>query len=218
MKQIEVQQLTNNAVKLSLTRLYDYFENYFWPTTRSKNTGAWNRINEANLVLQLARCLSDRKFMCFPEAPYRDVRGKSSRIDLLCMNLVEKTLIGVEAKGDLAFVTPKDLLSDYNRLTNITINNEFDNYYNSLPNKWRFVLGIQLCYCWGEDLANWWCNCSSQNCLPPRRKGEAWSILSNILESSLYRGKQLLADWSDDFGKPYETFWGLYVIYPCAAK
>lgn len=212
-------ELVHGAVTKALEDLADAFQNHYWPVVRTEDNSDSNRINEANLTFYLAKSLTERYFWCFFEVPYRDGNNKVKRLDLLAINDEISTVVVAEIKGDIVYVSPNDLVVDYDRMINFLPSN---NYYldNYNVKAWSTKIAVQLCFAWGDkddsrNLTQWWMS-PSDKIAPPNRQLKHWSLIGKILTESYAKGRVLLVDWSNkkrgskDY---YAKFYGLYAIY-----
>ena len=185
----------------------------YWPVTINIKTKESNRVHEANLIFHVAKILMDNEFACFFESPFRDTDGRNQRTDLLAISQNRNLYIEVEAKGDLSWVTAAELLHDYDKLCHLKPL-DGSNSWNYNRKKNARTLGVQLCYCWGTDLAVWW----EKECLhyeiPPRRTHKDWRKFREILVHS-HRGTPVrLIHNQGAKSAIYQDFYALYMIYP----
>lgn len=207
----DVQETIDIAAKMALRDLYNAFENVYWPVIETPDKSSSNAIPEAVLTLHLGSALKSLGFACFPETPYRTGDGKANRIDLMALNPNWDAAVFVEMKGDLAFITPGVLETDFNRLSVVDPINPYSDYYRK-DLKWKHRIGVQMCYCWGEPMAQWWEHPEKSD-HPPRRQAERWEkVRENLLKTDL-RGSCLLADWTEIFSESWDKFFGLYAVY-----
>jgi hypothetical protein len=207
----EMQKTVEIAVKMALKDLYNAFENVHWPVLETPDKTSSNSIQEAVITMHLGCALKHLGFACFPETPYRTKDGKANRIDLFALNHDLTTAVFAEIKGDLAFVAPKLLEEAYERLTRVDPTNDYSGYYYK-SFKWEHRIGVLMCYCWGDDLAQWWEQPDEEKG-PPRRQSGLWEKMAEYLKQTDCKGSCLLADWTGTFSKNWEKFYGLYAVY-----
>lgn len=200
------------AIQAGLNLLHDNFDNYHWPVIKTKDKTDHCRIHEANLSFHAGMALSQREYVCFPEFPFRDKNGTVKRIDLLAIAKDITTAVTIEAKSELTYIGPNQLLEDHNRLLNFTPQNDYSSFYYD-HDKLKNLIGIQLCYCWDDDLAEWWNSGHKKNLLPPRRRGNAWEAWGHKLRKAYANPIKELTHWKEDDKARWNKFYGLGTIF-----